>query len=73
LITVLRDIPDAAATAVLPPRPNIPAAARATEHTGSSTRDHTPLQLVHVRKHDFEEPREPFGRDLHNHTPHRAY
>ena len=44
LITVLRLIPDAVATAVLPPRPSISAAAPA----------HTPLHLIHVRQRDQE-------------------
>jgi hypothetical protein len=56
LITVLRLIPDASATAVLPPRPSISA---------TDPRHYPALHLVHVREHDTEEAREPCLTDLH--------
>ena len=64
LITVLRLIPDAVATAVLPPRPSISAAAPATTRRCTSFRcgnDH------------LEESRERLRRDLHTATILRAY
>ena len=64
LITVLRLIPDASATAVLPPRPR---------HLGHGTGHHPALQLVHMGQDHLEESRELIPADLHRATLHRAY
>ena len=56
LITVLRLIPEAVATAVLPPRPSISAV---------GTGDDPALHLVHMRQDHLEESREPLLGDLH--------
>ena len=64
LITVFRLIPDAVATAVLPPRPSISAAAPATTRRCSS---------FMCGKHHLEESRERLRRDLHTLTILRAY
>ena len=63
LITVLRLIPDASATAVLPPRPNI---------SCYGTGDDTPLHLIQMRQGHLEESRERLRCDLHTLTILRA-
>jgi hypothetical protein len=63
LITVLRLIPDAPATADFPPRPNISAAAPATTRRCNS---------FMLRQDHLEESREPGTGDLHTYKLHRA-
>jgi len=64
LITVLRLIPDASATAVF---------AAPSQHFRRRTCHYPTLHLVHMREHNSEEAREPFGRDLHTVILSRAY
>ena len=64
LITVLRLIPDAAATARL---------ATATKHLCRRARHHPALHLVHVGQDHFEESREPLVSDLHTARILRAF
>ena len=64
LITVLRLMPDASATALLPPRPR---------RLGHGTGHHTALQLVQMGQDHLEESRELISAGLHQATLHRAY